>query len=407
MSYKKWTKEDDLYIVNAKLKKESYQKIANYFNCSLTCIKSRYAYLMKKDKKNYTKEIKEQGMIYKYNKDFGIKLDKNLLIHTYDIIQWWKWFYYKTPNGKTLSCIPICFYKNTNELIKVIRYVINNEIKYDTREKLLNITLKDLNKYKIYFNENIASKLIDYLNVIFPEYNIHWFELYRVPCNSWKDKNKCDEYMNYILNNELQIYTQDEAKDKLPSFFKISNLILLGYKNLLHCLNNYKHYNSFYEWVSFLHPEWNLKNKDFNTFYGIDGAILNSNEELQVYNLIKAKYKLNIKSIGMQRKKYKYYNDKYKENYIPDFIIDKINSIQLSKPIIIEYYGLFDLTKVSKFIINYNEKTLRKNEFYKSNKDIYFIDLYPEDLKNKFQGVREKLTSFFMLNFNIDINKIL
>ena len=53
--------------------------------------------------------------------------------------------------------------------------------------------------------------------------------------------------------------------------------------------------------------------------------------------------------------------------------------------------------------INYIKKTNLKNEIYKSIDNIVFIDLYPNDLKNSFQGVRSKLTSFFMNNFNIDI----
>ena len=55
-------------------------------------------------------------------------------------------------------------------------------------------------------------------------------------------------------------------------------------------------------------------------------------------------------------------------------------------------------------IQNYVKKTKIKNQYYRLRDDIYFIDLYPSDLKNNLQGVREKLTSFFMLNFNIDIN---
>ena len=57
-------------------------------------------------------------------------------------------------------------------------------------------------------------------------------------------------------------------------------------------------------------------------------------------------------------------------------------------------------------IIKYIEKTKRKNEFYKSQEDIYFIDIYPDDLKNNFRGVKNKLTSFFMYNFNMNISNI-
>ena len=70
-------------------------------------------------------------------------------------------------------------------------------------------------------------------------------------------------------------------------------------------------------------------------------------------------------NINKIRRNQKYYNEKYNERYIPDFQINYFNKI-----IIIEYF--------------------------KSLKDVIFIDLYPNDLKNNFQGVNDKLVPFIM-----------
>lgn len=35
-----------------------------------------------------------------------------------------------------------------------------------------------------------------------------------------------------------------------------------------------------------------------------------------------------------------------------------------------------------------------KNKFYNSLNDIIFIDLYPDDLKNNFEGIRVKLNNY-------------
>ena len=87
----------------------------------------------------------------------------------------------------------------------------------------------------------------------------------------------------------------------------------------------------------------------------------------------------------------------YKYNGInkicPDFVIDNYKDIELVKPIIIEYYGLYlknyqgELTMFK----NYQDKIVLKNNYYKSRDDIIFIDLYPYDLKNNCEGVKNKL----------------
>lgn len=60
----------------------------------------------------------------------------------------------------------------------------------------------------------------------------------------------------------------------------------------------------------------------------------------------------------------------------------------------------------SQFISDLNYKDIDKyrtfkNEFYRNNNEINFIDLYPDDLKNNLQGVRDKLISILKDKYNI------
>ena len=75
----------------------------------------------------------------------------------------------------------------------------------------------------------------------------------------------------------------------------------------------------------------------------------------------------------------------------PDFIIHN------NKNIIVEYFGLYvEDFKNSKILKSYHDKTKRKINFFNNLQVYNFIDLYPEDLKNDFEGVRNKLAPFIM-----------
>jgi len=402
-----WTYEEDEILKNNSNGISTFSEIHNLIPYrSIEAIKSRFCVLgLRIKSSNYkaigkTKEYrKNHSKRNRYKNLYGIILDKKLMINTYNIIQWWKWVYYGTPSGEILSCVPLELQLEEN-LKALIKYVITEVVGYKNREDILNLDSKLFVKYKISFHHFFKESVINYINTIFPEYNIRPFELKNVPLGYWQDITNCDEYIEYVLVNEFNVYEMENIKNELPPLFTYSIIRSLGYSRLASCITVNKHYSSFYEWLNKLHPEWGLTSDDFKEYISFDNNKLNSNEEVSIYNIIKKDMKINIIPIGLSKKsKYKFYNMKFDENYIPDFIIKYIDQV-----IIIEYFGLFkENYGNSKLLKNYYYKTIRKIEFYKSNKDIYFIDLYPNDLKNSFQGVRSKLTSFFMNNFNIDI----
>ena len=158
-----------------------------------------------------------------------------------------------------------------------------------------------------------------------------------------------------------------------------------------------------------------------NNSYGIgcineDGEVFNSQAEMKTYEFIKSfnvlKY---IKNIGTNHKKKGKYVFKLDETFkygtfYPDFVVECVyvneKKMSLLKPIIIEFYGManFQRKDNNPIILNYNKKVLEKERFYKSKEDINYIGIFPEDIKNNFEGLRKKLSSFFKLNLNIDIN---
>jgi hypothetical protein len=137
-----------------------------------------------------------------------------------------------------------------------------------------------------------------------------------------------------------------------------------------------------------------------------DGSELDSFQERDVYEYIQNndifKY---IKSIGKKRKgKYIFALDEtYEyEKFCPDFVIEYIyknnKKIKLAKPIILEYYGMYDKNTKHQVFKNYIQKTLIKEQYYKTNKDIYYIGIFPDDTKNNFEGLAKKLGSFYLEN---------
>ena len=395
-----WSDEEDNILrqhayINSSF--EDMQKIIPHR--SIKSIKSRFATLNLQIRSidyspvGKTKEYrKNHSKSYRYFDIYGIKLDKDKMIDTYDIIQWWKWLHYGTPSGNELKMLPLDFYKKPDELLKLMRYVIENEIGFKTRDDLLDLSIKLLIKYKIHFKHQFPKSLLDIINMLYPSYKIKGFELSNAPLNYWENKSNCDEYMKHVLLNEFNVLNLDNIKRDLPMLLTYQSIREMGYGGLAYCITECHHYDSFYSWVNNLFPEWDLDISDFREQISYDNNILDSNEEVVLYNYLKRDLGIPIESIPLKTKKYRFYNETYNENYIPDFIIHTND-----KNIIIEYFGLYvEGSKNSKILKTYHSKTKRKVSFFNNLKMYDFIDLYPEDLKNDFEGVRNKLTPFIM-----------
>ena len=133
----------------------------------------------------------------------------------------------------------------------------------------------------------------------------------------------------------------------------------------------------------------NIKIENINY---IDNIRFDSKEEINLYNFLKKYYNI----IKNDKILFNSNNGRYK----PDFFIYYNDII-----IILEYFGMYKNKPKHSMFKKYKEKTIDKINYFNTLDDYKFIDLYPTDLKNNFEGVREKLTSFFMSNFNIDLKE--
>lgn len=324
------------------------------------------------------------SQINKYKNKYGIELLPDKLFDTYTPIEWYKMFI-----ENKINVIPWEITRCKEKYGEIIRYVIEDVVGCRTRSDFAKITLEDIKKNKIVFSTckkvfqiNTKYELIDYL---YPHLNLKPFEMCQVPRNHW-NKVTADEYMTYYIEN---IVGGIEIVNSNPSLYLTPSNIRIEHPSLYNCIYLYNIYSDFYTWVKELYPYITFKKEDIQVFLSKDNAtICNSLEECNIFDYIKFDMGITqIEAIGTKRTDI-YNNSKEKENYIPDFKIENV----LDKPIIIEYYGLYNnRTNNVKHMKEYNDKIIRKNNFYKNNKEIYFIDLYPYDIKNNFEGVKNKI----------------
>lgn len=213
----------------------------------------------------------------------------------------------------------------------------------------------------------------EFISACFPRYNLkeYDFKILQVREGFWdKDYNCFDNiregikrlYRDGIIQHDSQILNLD-----FNTIYQYFSRTMIYYKGI----------GILYAYLDF----FNIK---YNKRLIHDEIKFDSMEELSVYKYIKHNFFQNIE-------KYKgtmFYNKKNNESYIPDFIIK-------DKNIIIEYFGLY-VNREHEFIKDYRNKTHRKIKYFNNIEGYEFIDLYPDDLKNDFEGVRNKLTPFIM-----------
>lgn len=284
------------------------------------------------------------------------------------------------------------YFKNKNNIIKAVDWLLEkNNIDINTIHKI------GLNFEELFIKNGLSCLISNhfkgsldlfewYLKKKGYHFNIHDKKF--KPNGYWMSKEnyiiQFRKYITYLMKNNLITNT----KTDIQVFLRTSFIETSEFKMLIKANKDYGYYDSLFDCFCELYPEFGLKVEDFIPI-GCDGVTkLNSYQEKIAFDYIFNELNLKtIKAIGL-KKEYKYANKEFNESYFPDFIISNV----LDKPIIIEYYGLYDLKRADNILIkNYIEKTKRKNEFYRNNQSIYFIDLYKEDLDNNCFEVKNKL----------------
>ena len=264
-------------------------------------------------------------------------------------------------------------------------------MKYFSKHKL-----KELYTFAT-FKINTYDLLIDAYPIIKNKNLLFEWELIR---NNKTSLQELITFLREFVNHRMNDLVFD-IKNDLPIYLNFTFMLELYPKfcGYLQTNNNRtRKFSSFYEWACLSFPEYEQywTPEDFGLCMAFDGTKCNSKQEIMVYETAKRDMEIQeFCAIGSTHSgKYTFkYNGVNK--ICPDFVIDYYNNTDLAKPIIIEYYGLYikDYQGDNTMFKKYQEKIVLKNNYYKNNKDIIFIDLYPYDLKNNCEGVKNKINN--------------
>lgn len=335
--------------------------------------------------------VKKRDDCNRFKRHYGIVLDEKTMFDGYSPIQWYRWTTIeRLPNGKLLTNIPSKVLTVEN-ISKIGRYVIQEVMGLKNRADICRLSQKMMIKHKIQFSRTSFIKGSPYnlISLSFPELKIKGWELIHAPCNFWKDYNNFTDavkhYYNVILNDDQR---------EIPSVSFSTEYI----KSLFFKLGRAKEsYYSNKTWTSILSDIGVAYDYDFEIL-SADGIKMSSRQETSVYDYIK--YALGITDISYigKNRSLDYGFSSRGMVFYPDYRIDTLDGAELIKPVIIEYYGLYDnlvgrknKTKFNDIKKEYIKKTNLKNKYYNENKDIIFVGLYPEDLKNKMDSIKEKM----------------
>jgi hypothetical protein len=203
----------------------------------------------------------------------------------------------------------------------------------------------------------------DFICACYPKYSFKRWEFKILDCPNGYWKNIYNTY--YYIRERINYMFENEIINTYSDIFKLSSITLdeIFCGSFTNSLG--KGYSTMImEYLDFCKIKYEINKK-------YDGIVFDSLEEIDVYKVIK-KCTNNV----FKNTKIRFHNDKYNENYIPDFIIND--------NIILEYFGLYGYKEYDNNVFDYyNAKTERKIEYFSNLKDYKFIALFPKDIWNK------------------------
>lgn len=324
----------------------------------------------------------KKSTIKEYNTKYGIELDFNLMLQTYSLEQWYRWTTLElTPKGVYLSSIPKPLINKENVAI-IGRYVIKEVMKLSSKEEIISISQKDLIKFKISFSRSsfVLGSPLKLVSICFPEIKISNWEYEHSGNNFW------NKYENFL---EALLFFHNENLEILNSFGydSVFNTQFLeeSFSKLHRAKESYYREKTWENCLKDLGIDGDFK-ADNRISY--DGNVMDSFEEKLLYDFLHQNLNIKVINIGRERSgKYFFYDKKNNKRYAPDFLLKRDNK----KDVIIEYFGMY-CNRNSEMFSNYREKTHQKIEYFNSKDDIVFISLFKSDFKNKYQGVKEKIS---------------
>lgn len=254
--------------------------------------------------------------------------------------------------------------------IILLKYIKNNKVKikdifdFNYYELIRNVGLTGFLQY--YCNNDLLEFITKFHENKYPPYRFSGgYKKY------WEEKENRDNALKWLIEKDLKI-----PIEKIPLYLTLTSIRNIGTTTMYDVLKKY--YKGIYEWVNEVYPGKFIE-LDFNI-----NAMRNefdSQEEKMIHDVLKD----NLKNV--------IYNTRNTENtvkingMIPDWYCITDNGFY-----IIEYFGITNNQKNYNIrISDYKNKANEKISKYENINWIKKIYLYPEDMKNNFKGVKEKI----------------
>lgn len=297
---------------------------------------------------------------------------------------------YDDLNAKVI--LEVCKFRIDNsEFLKRIHLELFGKYKpniindIDTARNILftylqNNNIKEIYNYK-YFNSIKECKLRGYLKrhgndllaFIMDIYD-NKYPAYKFNISSqkyWIDKKHRIQALKYLIEEDLKI-----PLEKVPLYLTLESL--RKHSNTMRNILKKYYDNNLWLWVNELYPN-RFDEEDFNIT--VIRHVFDSAEEAIIHDVLISKFKNVI------------YNQRNTKNTItllsmqPDWFIFIEQGVW-----IVEYFGIaVNQGEYNQRIKDYKEKMLSKIEKYKTLSNYGMIYIYPDDLKDNFKGLYEKL----------------
>lgn len=262
-------------------------------------------------------------------------------------------------------------FEDAVELINM--YLQNNKIKIDDVYTYDYNTLLKESKTHWYVVDIEKDKLGFIMKYFNNEYAAYKFKSVTGQ-KYWQSRDNADQAIKYLIEKDMKL-----PIEKIPLY--ITKYGLKKKAGILYEIVRHKRFdNSLYEWINRLYPDRFIE-EDFDI--GIIRNVFDSAEEHLVHNILKEKFKNVI------------YNQRNTENTVtinhmqPDWFVVTDNKLW-----VVEYFGIApqQVTYNNNAKVDYYKKKMKsKIERYESMNWLGKVYIYPDDLKDNFKGVKEKL----------------
>lgn len=324
---------------------------------------------------DYLKIIKwlyDEGEVTKENistrlliKEYKLKKLVNLLsiheIYTYVIGENYYFYPWKYPNMRFTGELSLT-YEVANVIAKnyIDEFLVNDPLMID---------------YELLISKSRLTKVLDYgctlsFAVQFNEFKYPGYKFKTKSSNYYKNDENLKFDLKYFIEKDMEI-----PIDKIPLYLT-RNTLQKNCRPLYHVIVTQKN-RSIYEWINEMYP-----NKYIEADFEINAYRNEFDSDTEAF----------IDDIMRESLKSVLYNQRNTDRTItlngcqPDWLVFTDSGVW-----IVEYLGMYIPGKTDSRSLEYIRKTESKFRKYEDIKGYNILYLYPEDIENNFQGVREKI----------------